>query len=161
MLQNDLYFHHFENYAAQAVEIILHEINDLYNTDAYIYYPRKINNINIAYKQYYGCWWPDEIRTHTVITYSYMLVVGFMCISLYVEGILPKGPYLPCAKHGGFLRMAGRALSAGYYRCIDIWVYLGPNLPHPTRTNPTPHQHTPHSTVKCDKTIQNTFFTLE
>ena len=31
----------------------------------------------------------------------------------HVEGILPKGPYLPCVS------MAGRALLAGYLRCID------------------------------------------
>ena len=30
----------------------------------------------------------------------------------HVEGILPKGPYLPCVS------MAGRALLAGYPRCI-------------------------------------------
>ena len=30
---------------------------------------------------------------------------------LYIEGILPKGPYLPC------ISMAGRALLAGYHRC--------------------------------------------
>ena len=30
----------------------------------------------------------------------------------YIEGILPKGPYLPC------LSMAGRALLAGYHRYI-------------------------------------------
>ena len=30
----------------------------------------------------------------------------------YVKGILPKGPYLPCVS------MAGRALFAGYHRCM-------------------------------------------
>ena len=34
------------------------------------------------------------------------------CI-LYIEGILPKGPYLPC------LRMADRALLAGYPRHVE------------------------------------------
>ena len=41
----------------------------------------------------------------------------------HIEGILPKGPYLPCVS------MAGRALLAGYPRCtldkarlpIDLW----------------------------------------
>ena len=33
----------------------------------------------------------------------------------YVEGILPKGPYLPCVS------MAGRALLAGYPWCMVIW----------------------------------------
>ena len=33
----------------------------------------------------------------------------------YVEGILPKGPYPPC------LRMADRALLAGYPRCVRDW----------------------------------------
>ena len=33
----------------------------------------------------------------------------------YIEGILPKGPYLPCAS------MVGRALVAGYPRYIILW----------------------------------------
>ena len=32
----------------------------------------------------------------------------------HVEGILPKGPYLPCVS------MAGRALLAGYHRCTFL-----------------------------------------
>ena len=32
----------------------------------------------------------------------------------HVEGILPKGPYLPCVS------MAGRALMAEYHRCVKI-----------------------------------------
>ena len=31
----------------------------------------------------------------------------------YIKGILPKGPYLPC------ISMAGRALLAGYHRCME------------------------------------------
>ena len=31
---------------------------------------------------------------------------------MYIEGILPKGPYLPCVS------MAGRALLTGYHRCV-------------------------------------------
>ena len=31
-------------------------------------------------------------------------------VSAYIEGILPKGPYLPC------LSMAGKALLAGYHQ---------------------------------------------
>ena len=34
---------------------------------------------------------------------------------LYIEGILPKGSYLPCVS------MAGRALLAGYHRYMDIY----------------------------------------
>ena len=33
----------------------------------------------------------------------------------HVDGILPKGPYLPC------LRMADRAILAGYSRCL-LWI---------------------------------------
>ena len=38
--------------------------------------------------------------------------VGHLNAILYIEGILPKGPYLPCVS------MAGRALLAGYPRYI-------------------------------------------
>ena len=34
----------------------------------------------------------------------------------YIEGILPKGPYLPCVS------MAGRALLAGYHRYVITYV---------------------------------------
>ena len=34
----------------------------------------------------------------------------------YIEGILPKGPYLPCVS------MAGRALLAGYHRYVGIYL---------------------------------------
>ena len=37
------------------------------------------------------------------------------CCWCHIEGILPKGPYLPC------ISMAGRALSAGYPRYILRW----------------------------------------
>ena len=36
-------------------------------------------------------------------------------LATHIEGILPKGPYLPC------LRMAGRALLAGYHRYVGVW----------------------------------------
>ena len=35
-----------------------------------------------------------------------------------VDGILPKGPYLPCVS------MAGRALLAGYHRCMQFHIIL-------------------------------------
>ena len=49
--------------------------------------------------------------------------------SVWIEGILPKGPYPPC------LRMADRALLAGYPRCVDITKVnerqkLGPTFLH-------------------------------
>ena len=34
-----------------------------------------------------------------------------------IEGILPKGPYLPCVS------MAGRALLAGYHRYVVMWFH--------------------------------------
>ena len=38
---------------------------------------------------------------------------------VYIEGILPKGPYLPCVS------MAGRALLAGYHRIIwHIYIFI-------------------------------------
>ena len=37
----------------------------------------------------------------------------------WLDGILPKGPYLPC------LRMADRALLAGYHQCVGILVAGG------------------------------------
>ena len=41
---------------------------------------------------------------------------------LHIDGILLKGPYLPCVSMS--LRMAGRALLAGYHRLIaDRWHY--------------------------------------
>ena len=44
------------------------------------------------------------------------LVLG----NAYIEGILPKGPYLPCVS------MAGRALLAGYPRyALGNWVIIG------------------------------------
>ena len=37
----------------------------------------------------------------------------------YIEGILPKGPYLPCVS------MAGRALLAGYHRYASVnWIII-------------------------------------
>ena len=47
---------------------------------------------------------------------------------LYIEGILPKGSYLPCVS------MAGRALLAGYHRSK----LLGPILSLVNTTLPTP-----------------------
>ena len=42
-----------------------------------------------------------------------------MCLyAWYIEGILPKGPYLPCVS------MAGRVLSAGYHRYIKKTAWL-------------------------------------
>ena len=35
-------------------------------------------------------------------------------VNVYIEGILPKGPYLPCVS------MAGRALLAGYHRYVTM-----------------------------------------
>ena len=42
--------------------------------------------------------------------------IGLLCLAVYVEGILPKGPYLPCVS---MVSMAGRALLAGYHRCFE------------------------------------------
>ena len=39
------------------------------------------------------------------------MIQFFICI-VCVDGILPKGPYPPC------LRMADRALLAGYHQCV-------------------------------------------
>ena len=47
----------------------------------------------------------------------YCLLSMYDSIS-YVDGILPKGPYPPC------LRMADRALLAGYPRCIVCTLYI-------------------------------------
>ena len=37
---------------------------------------------------------------------------------LYIEGILPKGPYLPCVS------MAGRALLAGYHQYTRLYIVI-------------------------------------
>ena len=47
---------------------------------------------------------------------------------IHVEGILPKGPYLPCVS------MAGRAILAGYPRCMRQWIDLSLAL-DPTEQN--------------------------
>ena len=44
----------------------------------------------------------DSMMTKFYVIYMYVVT--------YIEGILPKGPYLPCVS------MAGRALLAGYHR---------------------------------------------
>ena len=43
-------------------------------------------------------------------TYTKQLILNYE--DLYVDGVLPKGPYPPC------LRMADRTLLAGYHRCV-------------------------------------------
>ena len=43
------------------------------------------------------------------------LLMAHLCwVPGHLEGILPKGPYLPCVS------MAGRALLAGYHRSVDV-----------------------------------------
>ena len=89
---------------------------------------------------HYGLTWPVGIRTvcpptqwqsrSTVLTTGKCLLWG-LCqgtvkessekLMLYIEGILPRGPYRPCVS------MAGRALLAGYHRYVDhenfrIWI---------------------------------------
>ena len=46
--------------------------------------------------------------TYTCVSFPLSTVIGRH--RTYIEGILPKGPYLPCVS------MAGRALLAGYHR---------------------------------------------
>ena len=77
-----------------------------------------------AFKCHFGLF-PKEINTKItlrgvhkwlVITYSCMTMSPKMTIKrmiFTIEGILPKGPYPPC------LRMADRALLAGYPRHIE------------------------------------------
>ena len=60
-----------------------------------------------------------RLVNHVWFLFAYRIVRGLNlhtqlsgCLHAYVDGILPKGPYPPC------LRMADRALLAGYSRCI-------------------------------------------
>ena len=78
------------------------------------------------------------IGLHHLYVYTYLSMVLSQCwfryfpsvkeshgssssVMFYIEGILPKGPYLPCVS------MAGRALLAGYHRyqkknVLELWL---------------------------------------
>ena len=65
------------------------------------------------------CWAPIWLHVHVVGVCGYCalnaIIVGLFYLiitSCNIEGILPKGPYLPCVS------MAGRALLAGYHRYV-------------------------------------------
>ena len=51
-----------------------------------------------------------DINVRFQATSLYVMYHASAYFSAYIEGILPKGPYLPCVS------MAGRALLAGYHR---------------------------------------------
>ena len=51
-----------------------------------------------------------------VMMASWCVIIIYICI--YIDGVLPKGPYLPC------LRMADRALLAGFPRYMIVCVYI-------------------------------------
>ena len=59
-----------------------------------------------------ACYGPNHIVIHTpsVPRHPHPRIICSVCLRLYIEGILPKGSYLPCVS------MAGRALLAGYHR---------------------------------------------
>ena len=59
-------------------------------------------------------WWDCLILVHNGNPYTGKMA-PFYWIRPQVEGILPKGPYLPCVS------MAGRALLAGYHRSGLYW----------------------------------------
>ena len=69
-----------------------------------------------------GLWWFGRTRDHNSWVFD-KAITGSWCFSFirvfstllvpYVEGILPKGPYLPCVS------MAHRVLLAGYPRCVE------------------------------------------
>ena len=57
------------------------------------------------------------------VGYSKTIVIvnrsnSFCCLLFHSDGILPEGPYLPC------LRMADRALLAGYPRLVLVGISL-------------------------------------
>ena len=67
-------------------------------------------------------WWIEAMtfmwhHCNNSCVYIYYILMSFVhwyCVQhLYIEGILPKGPYLPCVS------MAGRALLAGYHHIRD------------------------------------------
>ena len=52
------------------------------------------------------------------IVWHYILILWIFMSTSYINGILPKGPYPPC------LRMADRAVLAGYHIYIYIYIYI-------------------------------------
>ena len=53
-----------------------------------------------------------EINTKIKLEWAHKQFI----MRVHIKGILQKGPYLPC------ISMAGRALLAGYHRCINIFL---------------------------------------
>ena len=64
--------------------------------------------------------WIDEMLNINPGLYQPQIYQSISILCLYIEGILPKGPYLPCVS------MAGRALLAGYHRYMLVLI-----LPRP------------------------------
>ena len=63
----------------------------------------------VIHKQYYV-----TVPMDIAVVTQYCQQLSNQCfIKAYIEGILPKGPYLPCVS------MAGRALLAGYPRHVN------------------------------------------
>ena len=62
-----------------------------------------------------NCMWGVVLTYLDVVTYKYISELGLRWLrQWHFEGILPKGPYLPCVS------MAGRALLAGYPRFVTF-----------------------------------------
>ena len=55
-----------------------------------------------------------DCQVPALSTWRVPSVHGIRDFYIHIEGILPKGPYLPCVS------MAGRALLAGYHRHMEI-----------------------------------------
>ena len=58
---------------------------------------------------------PNVERGKTIVTARQSNGISYTSKTIYIEGILPKGPYLPWR-----VSMAGRALLAGYHRYVYV-----------------------------------------
>ena len=69
-----------------------------------------------------SAWSHNNNKTRSLQPFVVTPTTPFLVIPLgkgiHIEGILPKGPYLPCVS------MAGRALLAGYPRYVSIWIFV-------------------------------------
>ena len=63
------------------------------------------------HSEYHDCWCPGNAKKKDITNHGIDLVPD----TWYIEGILPKGPYLPCVS------MAGRVILAGYHRHV-YWI---------------------------------------
>ena len=141
MLQNqepftNVYWHAFSTFQvhlAMIIRFVTHQVSGMFIV--YKMYQLKRNSIYIDHLERIHDKYQNDVADTSCDLISCNITV-YLSSSLYVwrfsiiEGILPKGPYPPC------LRMAVRALLAGYPRIIVLCVLCSVSF-HPLVTGST------------------------